>query len=82
MPTATPCEECDNVHMDTRKLRPSYWVCVKFPRLEGLSAIAPKQWVKHAPYMRCEGINGGFCPLWEKRRDGKLTEQREQQDAA
>jgi hypothetical protein len=67
----TPCEDCDHVHAETRKQSPSRWVCVKFPRLEGLNAIAPKQWVYAEPYMRCAGINGGFCPLFVKRREGQ-----------
>jgi hypothetical protein len=67
----TPCEDCDNVHAETRKQSPSRWVCMKFPRLEGLNAIAPKQWVNAEPYMRCTGINGGFCPMFVKRREGQ-----------
>ncbi len=76
--TPTPCEECDFVHMDTRKMMPHRWICVKFPRLSGLSAVAPTKWVEREPYNRCVNINLGYCPLWEKRRDGK----QEQQDAA
>lgn len=71
MPTATPCETCDSVHMDTRKLGPSRWVCVRFPRVEGLSPIAPTKWVELEPYMRCVGINGGHCALWTARREGQ-----------
>lgn len=69
--THTPCETCDNVHMETRKGHPARWLCIKFPRLEGLSPVAPKQWVDVEPYMKCSGINGGFCPLYVKRRDGQ-----------
>jgi hypothetical protein len=69
MPTF--CEDCDNVHAETRKQGPSRWVCVKFPRLEGLSPVAPKAWLDKEPYMRCVGINGGFCPMFSKRRDGQ-----------
>jgi hypothetical protein len=69
--TPTPCEDCDNVHAETRKQGPSRWVCVKFPRLEGLSPVAPTAWVDKEPYMRCAGINGGFCPMFVRRRDGQ-----------
>lgn len=71
MPTATPCELCDNVHMETRKLSPSRWVCVKFPRVEGLSPIAPKKWVELEPFNRCAAINVGHCPLFVARREGQ-----------
>lgn len=69
--TRTPCEDCDNVHAETRKMSPGRWVCVKFPRLEGMNAVAPRKWVDTEPYMRCVGINGGFCPMFVRRRDGQ-----------
>lgn len=64
----TACEVCDFVHMDTRKQHPGRWLCVKFPRLENLNAVAPKQWVLHEPYNRCVNINLGHCPLYTPRR--------------
>lgn len=67
----TPCETCDFVHHDTRKKSPHYWLCVKFPRLENMNAIAPNTWVNHDPYNRCVNINLGYCPLWTARRDGQ-----------
>lgn len=69
--TITTCETCDHVHAETRKQSPSRWVCVKFPRLEGYSPVAPKYWVDAEPYMRCVGINGGLCPMYRERRDGQ-----------
>lgn len=41
----TPCEDCDNVHEQSRKQSPRSWLCVKFPRLENLNAVAPTLWV-------------------------------------
>lgn len=67
----TSCETCDHVHAETRKQHPSRWLCVRFPRIEGFSPVAPKAWVDAEPYMRCVGINGGACPLWKARRDGQ-----------
>lgn len=67
----TPCQDCDNVHSDTRKLAPRQWVCIRFPRLPGLNSVAPTVWTDREPFMRCVGINGGFCPLFVKRRDGQ-----------
>lgn len=77
---ATSCESCDNVHAETRKQHPGRWVCVKFPRLEGMNAIAPREWVNAEPYMRCTGINGGHCPVWTPRRDGQRTLKMETSD--
>lgn len=67
----TACEDCDNVHESTRKQSPRQWLCVKFPRLENLNAVAPKLWVHAEPYNRCANINLGFCPLFVKRRAGQ-----------
>lgn len=68
--TPTPCETCDFVHMDTRRLSFYKWMCVKFPRLEGMSAVAPTQAVRSEPYNKCVNVNLGFCPLWTARREG------------
>ena len=67
----TSCETCDNVHMESRKQPFWKWMCVKFPRLEGMNPVAPTQAVVHEPYNRCANINMGFCLLWQKRRDGQ-----------
>lgn len=67
----TACEDCDNVHMETRKLSPGRWLCVKFPRLEHMNAVAPTQWVNAEPYNLCRNINLGFCPMFVKRREGQ-----------
>jgi hypothetical protein len=69
--TATACEECDNVHADTRKQHPRQWLCVKFKRLENFSPVAPQTWVNMEPYNRCVNINVGHCPLWTARRNGQ-----------
>lgn len=69
----TACEDCDNVHAETRKQSSGYWQCVKFPRLRGLNPVAPSGFTD-PPYMRCSGINGGFCELFTPRRDGKVPE--------
>lgn len=66
--TPTPCEACDNVHADTRKLSPSRWRCVKFPVLPGYNAVAPS-WTPDPPYGLCHQRNEGFCPLFQPRRE-------------
>lgn len=65
----TYCEDCDHVEPASRKRSPSSWVCLKFPRVEGGGFVAPRVWADMDPFMRCTGINGGFCPLWTPRRE-------------
>lgn len=65
--TPTPCEDCDMVHSDTRKLSPHRWRCVKFPVLPGFNAVAPS-WQPDPPYARCAEINHGLCPVFKPRR--------------
>jgi hypothetical protein len=67
----TPCEICDFVHEQSRKGSPRQWLCVKFPRLENMNAVAPTQWVNSEPYNRCVNINLGHCPCFSLRRDIK-----------
>ena len=69
----TFCEDCDNVHAETRKQHPARWLCVKFPRMETFSPVAPRAWVEHEPYMRCVNLNGGKCPLFTPRRNGQMA---------
>jgi hypothetical protein len=65
----TPCELCDEVHPASRTWQPHRWLCMRFPRLDGLDPVAPTQGVVMQPYMRCSGINGGFCCLFKPRRE-------------
>lgn len=68
----TLCEACDHVHPETRKRSPTQWLCVKFPRLQGMGFVAPRVWTDQEPFMHCRGINGGACPLFRSRRDGQM----------
>lgn len=68
----TYCDQCDHVHQDSRKRHPGQWLCIKFPRVEGQGFVAPDWWIEHEPYQRCVNINGGACPLFERRRDGQI----------
>ncbi len=74
----TPCETCDNVTAATRDKTPHYWTCIKFPRLEGMNAVAPLTWAGRDPYNRCTQINLGACPIWTPRREP--TPERDIQD--
>jgi hypothetical protein len=64
----TYCEDCDNVESQSRKRSPASWVCLKFPRTDGAGFVAPKVWADQEPFMRCNGINGGLCPMFKQLR--------------
>jgi len=68
-PEPTLCEDCANVHTDTRKRSPTQWLCVKHRRVAGGSFIAPNFWVETDPFLRCAAVNGGACLLFSPRRD-------------
>jgi hypothetical protein len=71
--TPTPCETCDHVVTATRSKAPHHWMCVRFPRVEGLDPVAPTQRVVMEPYNRCLSINLGHCPCWAPRREGQTA---------
>ena len=65
----TRCVECDNLHPD-RKRHPAYWMCQRFPRLEGFGFVTDNKWDDFPPYMYAHHINGGACPLFTPIKDG------------
>lgn len=68
MTEITFCSTCDNVH---NPKDPYYrWNCIKFPRLDGHGFVT-EEIRETDPYMRCSGINGGSCPLYTPKREGK-----------
>lgn len=67
----TYCENCENVTADSRKRLPTQWLCIKFPRMEGMGFVAPKVWAEMEPFQRCVGINGGRCPMFTPIRNGQ-----------
>lgn len=71
MSAPTLCEDCDNVHSETRKRSPSQWLCVQFPRLSGQGFVAPNVWTEQEPFMKCIYINGGKCPVFKRRLPGQ-----------
>lgn len=70
--TPTSCETCDHVSNATRSHSPYRWMCLKFPRVEGMDPVAPTLGVVLEPYNRCRNINLGHCPVWAPRRAGQL----------
>ena len=66
MTAHTFCESCQHV----MKKGPSYaWTCQKFPRKEGFGFVTRDVWDREVPHMRCTGINGGACPVYQEVRD-------------
>ena len=62
------CEDCDHLHSD-RKKHPAYWMCLKHKRAEGFGFVTKTKWDSFPPYMYCQHINSGLCPLYEPRKD-------------
>ena len=66
----TYCEECEFLHGESRG-HPARWMCSKFPRGDGFGFVTKGAWDGQAPFMHCNGINGGSCPLFEEKREGQ-----------
>lgn len=71
---ATFCRDCANVERQSRKGHVRGWLCLRFPRLEGQGFVDPNYWSAHEPFMRCDGINGGACPMFEQRKENPDSE--------
>lgn len=67
----TYCSQCDNLCQSTAKRHPAQWQCIKFPRINGFGFMS-QDWIEE-PYMRCQGINGGHCPLFTPIREVETT---------
>lgn len=68
----TYCDDCDHLHPATRNLHPDRWMCMQARKVESYhSPVSRNAWVDKEPYMRCRGINGGHCKMFEARRDGQ-----------
>lgn len=73
--TPTFCETCANVEVGSRRAHPATWLCVMFPRLDGHGYVSETYWAKNEPFMRCHGINGGKCPMYQPaRKDDGLVD--------
>ncbi len=46
-------------------------LCIKHPRLDGFGFVRYDEWDRLAPYLFCRDVNGGACPLYEPKREGK-----------
>lgn len=67
------CESCEHVLPSTRRQSYTQWLCTQQKRRPGGVGIAPSTAHINEPYMRCTGVSGGLCPMWERRRgDGEV----------
>lgn len=73
--TPTFCRDCDHVAEDSRKRHVSQWLCLRHKRLEGQGFVDPDYWADQEPYLKCRDVNGGLCPLFSPRREGKEAAQ-------
>lgn len=63
----TVCSECRNC--DNSSKHPAYWLCTKHKRAEGFGFVTVEYWDNAPPFLYCKNVNGGFCPLFERRED-------------
>ena len=63
----TICEDCEHFHPDNAKRKPYRCMCMKFPRMDYANFVTTENRLSD-PYMYCEHINGGACPLFERKK--------------
>lgn len=68
----THCSDCEHVTSESRKGKWYGWTCIKFPNLGG-GGFVTNDIRETEPYMKCVGINGGKCPLWQRRKDNQVN---------
>lgn len=42
-------------------------------RLEGFGFVSRTMWDNTEPYLRCNQVNGGMCPLFKKPSHGQMS---------
>lgn len=67
----TLCEECEHLHPTSDKRPPYRWMCMKFKRVEQDNFLTKNERLTE-PYMYCQNINGGICPLFEKTKGRQI----------
>lgn len=65
----TFCVDCRHVHEDSRKRSPTQWLCSRHKRLEGMGFVHPQYWTNEEPFLKCNAVNAGACPLFEPKED-------------
>lgn len=65
----TYCSECENCRKDSKSAPEYTWTCRQFPRLEQGFLARTLRDSNLPPYMHCNRINGGMCPLWKQKQE-------------
>lgn len=67
--TETICNECEHHRIPYSGAHPARWYCEKHKRLEGFGFVTHDVWDKYIPFLPCHQVNGGCCPLFERKKD-------------
>ncbi len=51
---------------DSKGSPPWRWMCAKHKRLDGFGFVTRDTWDEAPPFLYCNNVNGGVCPLFEK----------------
>lgn len=67
----TYCADCEHCHVPFKGAHPGRWLCRQCPNTAemGFGCVTPTTWDGADPFMRCVGVNGGACKLFERRHD-------------
>lgn len=63
----TYCENCTNVRKPARAAPPWKWLCSRHPRLDGYGWVTQGTWDDAPPFLACNQVNGGACPLFNQK---------------
>lgn len=75
MTDQTLCKDCDFVETESRKQADYRWLCIRHKRLGPKHRfVTDTLTLKDPPYLYCVDVNGGFCLLFEPRRNANQEE--------
>lgn len=65
---AVYCEDCDNVHLGTRRRPMRQWLCASYPRISPASQhVSRSKWAVQEPFLLCSECNAdGACPKFKQ----------------
>lgn len=71
----TFCQTCR--HPVEQKGPTFTWMCIKHPNLGGRGYVSEEFWEGDRPYLLCQHVNGGACPLYEEALEGSESTEAE-----
>ena len=64
----TICANCEHMHKPNQS-DPFYrWLCLKHKRMQGMNPVTGDDTLLSPPYLYCKDVNGGACPLFERKK--------------